>query len=109
MASSKLGRTSEAEISVAALRIAANRPGGEASTDTLKELMPDYIELTEGDLKQSPTRRNEQMFHQIVGNIVSHRESEGNIIYDGYATYTGNGIKITDKGRAYLRGKGYSA
>ena len=88
MAASKTGRTPESEMAIVALRIAASRPGGEATTTRLKEEIPDYIELTPGDLKQSATRPNEKMYHQIVGNIVSHQESEGNIIYEGYAQVT---------------------
>ena len=107
MAAKKAGRTSEPEMAIAALRIAASMPGGEATTTTLKEKVPDLVELTHDDLKQSNTRPSEKMYHQIIGNIVSHHESDGNIIHEGYATYTGSGIKITDAGRAYLRRKGY--
>jgi hypothetical protein len=103
----KYNRTSEREIAIAALRIAATRPGGEASTTLLKEEMPDYVKLTPDDLKPSSTRRGEKMFHQIVGNIISHKESAGNIIAEGYAEYTGDGIRITDAGRAFLKSKGY--
>ncbi len=110
MSSSKAGRTSESEFAIAALRIAAQRPGGEVTTETLKENIPDYIELTPGDLEPSDTRPNEKMYQQIVGNIVSHRrESEENIIFAGYAEYTGSGIRITEAGRAYLKSKGYEA
>jgi hypothetical protein len=100
------GRTSEAEISIAALRIARDL-GGTATTTQLKDKMPDYINLTPGDLAQSPTRPNEKMYHQIVGNIVSHHEAEGNIISEGYAKYTGDGIQITESGLALLKDKGY--
>lgn len=108
MASNKNGRTSEFEISIAALRIAAAAPDGKVTTSQLKKLIPDYIKLTDGDLKPSKTRPNENMYHQIVGNIISHQKSEGNIIADGYAEYTGIGIKITDFGRRYLEKMGYS-
>jgi len=101
------GRTSEGEIAIAALRIAASRPNGIATTTLLKENIPDYIALTPGDLANSQTRPAEKMYHQIVGNIISHKDSEGNIIGDGYAEYTGDGIKITDAGRAHLKSKGY--
>lgn len=109
MASTKGGRTSEVEIAIAALRIAAERLGGEATTGALKENVPDYIDLTPGDLKPSPTRPNEKMYRQIVGNIISHRNSKRNIICEGYAEYTGSGIRITEAGRAYLKSKGYEA
>lgn len=100
-------RTSEPEIAIAALRIAADAPDGEATTSELKKFIPDYINLALGDLSQSSTRANELVFHQIVGNIVSHRNSSGNIICEGYAEYTGSGIKITQAGRAHLKRMGY--
>jgi hypothetical protein len=101
-------RTSEPELAVAVLRIAADTPTGEASTTLLKKLVPEYINLTQSDVVQSQTRPNELMFHQIVGNVVSHRESDGNIIQEGYAEYTGSGIRITSAGRDHLKRMGYS-
>jgi hypothetical protein len=97
-------RTGEAEIAVAALRIAAARPSGEVTTTELKAEIPDWIDLTPSDLERSTTRPNELLFHQVVGNIISHRhDMPGNIIYEGYAEYTGDGIRITEAGRLYLR------
>lgn len=43
-------RTGEAEIAIAALRIAASRPNGEVTTTELKAEIPDWIDLTPGDL-----------------------------------------------------------
>jgi len=96
----------QAELADIALQLARSRPNGEISTTELKQEIPNHAELTEGDLAPSQTRPNELMFHQIIGNIISHRESEGNIIGEGYAEYTGDGIRITDAGRAYLTRKG---
>jgi len=103
MARSKHNRTSESEISIAALCVARDRPGGYVSTAHLKKMIPDYTKLTEEDWEVSATRKNEALWHQIVGNIISHRKVEGNIIAEGYANYTGKGIEITDAGRAYLQ------
>lgn len=101
-------RTTEAEIAIAALRIAADQRNGFASTTVLKDRMPDYIQLTPGDLQMSDTRVNEEMYRQIVGNIVSHHDSPGNIINEGYPTYHDGGITITDLGRKHILSKGYS-
>ena len=109
MSPKKAGRTSESEFAIVALRIAADSPHGEITTTELKKIISNYVELTPGDLKQSETRPNEKMYQQIVGNIVSHWESGGNIIGKGYADYTGSGIHITEAGRAHLRSKGYEA
>jgi hypothetical protein len=64
-------RLSEPEARILALRIAASRPNREASTSYIKEHIQDYIEFTPEDLKPSLTRGNEQMWQQIVGNVVS--------------------------------------
>ncbi len=103
MTRSKPNRTSEAEISIAALMVARDRPTGWVSTSQLKKLVPRYITLTDDDRQESLTREGEQLWQQIVGNIVSHRTSDGNIIADGYAIYSSKGIQITDAGRAYLQ------
>jgi hypothetical protein len=102
MSRSKPNRTSEAEISIAALMVARDRPTGWVSTSQLKKLIPEYTKLTEDDLQDSLTREGEQLWHQIVGNIISHRTTEGNIIAEGYAIYERRGIQITDAGKAYL-------
>lgn len=101
------GRTSETDIAIAALRVANAQPSGQISTARLKKMIPQFITLTPDDLAPSKTRPNEQMWHQIVGNIISHRDQEDNLIGAGYAEYTGTGIKITDSGRALLKKKRY--
>ena len=92
-------------MAIAALRVAASQPGGEASTTLLKEEIPKYVNLTDGDREMSDKRPREQMWQQIVGNIVSHRRS--NIIREGYAEYTGDGIRITEAGHAHLKSLGF--
>jgi hypothetical protein len=100
-------RTTEQEISVAVLRICADAPEGEAETATITKAVPDYINLTAADLAQSQTRKNEAVWEQIVRNIVSHRQSEGNIIAEGYAEHRPGAMKITDAGRLHLKHMGY--
>jgi hypothetical protein len=108
MAKGDADRTGEAEISIGALRI-AEKFGGTASMTKVKDNIPDFVELTEADKAKSKTRPNEQMYAQIVGNIVSHRSTPGNIIYEEYALYdeATNSISITATGAALLRSKGY--
>jgi len=62
--------------------------------------------LTSGDLAPSKTR-NDKMIDQIVGNIVSHRADDGNMVKEGLLQYTaspgGTGsLQITSKGIKYL-------
>jgi hypothetical protein len=95
-------RTSEHVMRIAALQVAASKPHGKATTTELKNEVNQYLDLTSEDLLPSKTRPNEAMYQQIVGNIVSHRESRDNIFAMGWATYTGDGIQITEGGRQYL-------
>lgn len=101
------GRTSENEIAIAALRVAQGLPNGEATTSELMRYIPDFVDLTKRDMETSPSRPSERKFHQIVRNLISHREATGNIITDGYAKYTGSGIRLTEVGRAHLKHLGY--
>jgi hypothetical protein len=96
-------RTSENEMRIAALRVAASKPSGKATTTELKYEVDRYVALTAEDRVASKTRPSEAMYQQIVGNIVSHRESKNNIFAKGWAIYTGDGIQITDAGRRHLR------
>lgn len=96
-------RTSENVMRMAALQVAASKPRGRATTTEIKNEINLYISLTLQDLLPSKTRPNEATYQQIVGNIVSHRESKNNIFAKGWAIYTGGGIQITDTGRQHLR------
>jgi hypothetical protein len=100
----KSGRTTEAEIGEAVLTICANTATGECSIADLKQEIPEYIDLTPEDRAQSVTRPNEEMWEQQVRNLISHRETPGNIICDGHAEYTGNAIRITAAGRLRIKG-----
>jgi hypothetical protein len=109
MPKAKRNRTSEHEMRIGALRVAASKPNGRATTTQLKEEMHRFVDLTPEDQIVSQTRPNEPMYHQIIGNIVSHQSSSTNIFARGFAIYTGDGIQITDVGREYLRRVGFSA
>lgn len=104
---SKNNRTSEQEIAVAVLRICASSPGGTASMKRLKKLVPDHINLTDADRAESQTRPGEELWEQIVRNIVSHKNVEGNIIAEGFADHSPGKLTITAAGRAHLRRMGY--
>lgn len=100
------GRTGEAEISEAVLRILATMPNGEATIQQLIKRIPSLINLTDGDLAQSETRQNEAVWEQIVRNIVSHKKVEGNIIAEGLANSPSRGkLRITTAGRVHVKNK----
>src|SRR5260370_39513346 len=100
-------RLREPEARILALRIAAGRPNREAETSYIKEHVPDYITLTPEDTKPSKTRNTEQMWQQIVGNVISHQSVSTSIFTKGYAQRLPDGIRVTDAGVAYLSTLGF--
>ena|ERR1700744_4022316 len=103
----KINQITEAEIGLAALKIAASKPGGVASFDDLRKEIPNYVTLTVDDRATSQTRPNEEMWEQKIRNLVSHKATPGNIIAEGYAeAVPGEGIAITKSGHSRLNGNG---
>lgn len=101
-------RVTESDVATATLRIAAGRQDGTATFHRLRKELPDYLNLSAADRRQSLTRPNEELWQQLIRNIKSHHEVEGNIICEGYAKHLPRvGYKITDSGRRYLRRQGY--
>ncbi len=104
----KLRRVTEADVSMATLLIAANSHNGVASYHKLKKEIPNYLKLSDDDRIQSETRPNEELWEQLIRNIKSHSEVEGNFICEGYLTHVVRvGYRITDAGRRYLKRMGY--
>lgn len=109
MATKKVAATKklrEPEARLLALRIAATFPNHEATTTQIKELLPDYRELTPADLIPSQKRDGECMWQQIVGNVISHKTSSTSLFSQGLAVRTQDGIRVTDKGVTLLKTKG---
>jgi len=95
-------RTTEKEIRIGVLLVAASLPEGKASTTELKEKMPEFIDLTSSDMELSQTR-SEPMYCQIVGNVICHAEGSTSLFTNGYAIRTDDGLSITPAGRALLK------
>lgn len=106
MAKTRNNRTPESEMRIGALQVARSKPNGIATTTQLKEEIGNFVHLTPQDLVRSKTRNNEQMYQQIVANIISHEKSQTNIFAKGLAVYTGDGIQITQTGRDFLNKRG---
>lgn len=106
MAKTRNNRTPESEMRIAALQVARSKPNGIATTTQIKEEIGKYVDLTPEDRVPSKTRPNEQMYQQIVGNIISHQDSQTNIFARGLAVYTGDGIQITQAGIDFLQRRG---
>ena len=99
----KIGRTTELEMSIAVLRYLAHQPQGEAHQDELRDAIPYYVDLTEGDREFSTTRPGEQLWEQIARNIQSHKDNPKNFIKLGYLDHVpGGGLSITEAGRDFL-------
>ena len=96
-------RSNEHDIAFAAMKYLKTCPSKSASTSNVKKHVPNYISLTEDDRAQSPTRDNEQLWQQVVGNIVSHRnDSPDNFINRGLIDYDSGTWTLTSAGEAYL-------
>jgi hypothetical protein len=94
----------EAKMRIVVLRVAADAPNGTVTTPDAKARAARYFTPTEGDLRLNPKHGNEPMYYQIVGNVIgSHANSRTSLYYKGYAERTDDGIRITDKGREYLK------
>jgi hypothetical protein len=93
-------RITENELYVPALRAAELRGGYISTTDLIEELTAHFdpdgrdAEILEG--------RHDTYFSQKVRNLVSHRDTSTSMFSNGHATYTGDGIQITDAGKALL-------
>lgn len=95
-------RLQQGDVAVLALELAAARASGEISTTNLKRFMFDKYKPSDGDAE--PTANGyTPLFDQIVGNLVSNRRTPTSMFSMGYAEYTGDGIRITEAGRAFLR------
>jgi len=99
-------RLYEPEARILALQIAASFPNHIATTTEIKERVPRYHNLTHEDHVPSKTRHNEELWQQVVGNIVSHQESSRSIFNMGYAERTRDGIRVLEKGLSMLRKRG---
>jgi hypothetical protein len=105
---SKGPRTFEPQMRIIVLGVAADSPSGEITTAEAKERALNYFNPTPGDLEPNPLRSGEPMYYQIVGNVIgSHAESLTSVYHNGYAEKTGDGIRITSAGRAYLKNEGF--
>ena len=85
------------DLMLAALRVAANRPGGEITASVLaRELAAQFqssgkvAKMIAGD------------FARKVHRIASDPQDPHNLVSSGYAEKYGTGIRITDAGRRLL-------
>ena len=97
-------RTDEHEMAIAVIKIAESMPSGCANLNQIRSRIERFITLTSEDWEPSDSLPTQPRWHQILRNINSNRNSQGNFIYEGYLEHLdGGGYCITDKGRRYLR------
>lgn len=102
-------RLREREAGALVLKVLGSIPGQSASTGKIKDMIPEFYDLSAADLAPSPSRKNEAMWRQIIGNVKVHRASATSIFSRGFAKATPGGISLTPKGRDYLKSIGFSS
>ncbi|WP_141504838.1 hypothetical protein [Rhizobium sp. L9] len=102
-------RLRESEARILVLKIAASFEGHTAPTSAIKKKVPDFYQLSSRDLEWSATRKNEQMWQQIVGNVKVHHAGASSIFSRGWAERTADGIRVTAAGILYLKSIGFSS
>jgi hypothetical protein len=95
-------RISERAIVIPALRAAARRPDGYISTSELILELESALRPT-GEDAEILRNRADTRFSQIVRNLKSHRQSATSMFSKGLAIEEHDGLRITNKGRAFLR------
>jgi hypothetical protein len=69
----------------------------------MKREIPNHLALSAADQQISQTRPNEELWEQLIRNIKSHSNQEGNYIYEGYLEHVPRvGYRITPAGRQHL-------
>jgi hypothetical protein len=101
---SNVTKSTETEIAIAILKIALTRDNRLVTLKRAYREIPDYVKLSIHDLSQSLTRPNEPMWHQIVRNIKSHSDMEGNFINEGFLEHVPSvGYRMTAAGEQYTK------
>ncbi len=96
-------RISETELMIPTLQFLYRQPNGFATTSELINHLTNALNPGGPDM-EILDGRNDTYFSQKVRNMISHRDTRGNIVYDGYAVYcrARRGLRITDAGRHYI-------
>lgn len=98
-------RLRESEAKILFLKIAALQPKCRVATAFAKKEVRRFYPLSPADSKPSSTRRKEQLWQQIVGNVIVHKS----LFAQGLAEQVRGGLKLTAKGLDYLKSIGFAA
>ncbi len=96
----------ESDIALAVMRIAASQPNNVATFYRSKKEIPNLVTLSNQNMAPSQTRPGEPMWHQLIRNIQSHHDANGNYIQLNYLRHVPRvGYQITQAGKAHLKAK----
>lgn len=84
-------RITEAEMASTVRYILTHRPNKTATYAELREIIPQHLHLTRADRTKSRTRPGEELWEQIVRNLVSHN-------HEGFVGVQG-GIRLEWRGK----------
>jgi hypothetical protein len=99
-----MARATENDVALGVLRIAAGRSDGLCTFNRARAELPTLVKFSPADLAQSVTRPGEPMWHQLIRNIRSHHDADGNFIERGLLEHVSKrGYRVTDLGRKYLK------
>jgi hypothetical protein len=100
-------RLSEAEARELVLKVASKAKNLTVSMQDLRDGVQTMYPLSKADRVRSPTRPAEQLWQQILRNVVSHRGGNRSIFVNGLAEKIGNGIRVTKAGLDHLKRSGF--
>ena len=98
----------EADISMAMVKIASERPMGIAEFSLLKKWLHYYVMLP-GEKEHKPSNNpGDEFWEEQFRKIEANFGKRGNLLSEGHIKKLENvGFRIASKGRRYLKSKGY--
>lgn len=97
-------RLREREAKILFLKIAALQPRCKVTTTFVKSEVRRFYPLSSADRRPSPSRQREQLWQQIVGNVIVHKS----VFTQGLASRTDGGLRLKEKGLNYLKNIGFA-
>jgi hypothetical protein len=98
-------RLREKEAKILFLKMAALQPQCKVTTTFVKNEVKRFYPLAPADRKPSTTRPREQLWQQIVGNVIVHKS----LFKQGLARRATGGLRLTEQGLDYLKSIGFAA
>lgn len=68
-----MNRISEAEMADVVKDILRRRPNKSATFAELRDMVPDHVKLSRADRTPSPSRPGEEVWFQIIRNLIAHK------------------------------------